>query len=214
MEKFQLNLSRVSDNDKYKLIQFLSRVLPWLCSTACVGWIGFSLGEVISNPGYPFLTIINGGILISLLILREEPAWNLVLLFAYAAVNGLLLAKVGLGENWGWIWVSLGFLVLLSLVWEFLKRGVAGIANKLFLFLAAPLFLGWVIINIYPVQGVIYYGWALLTSLVFISFLTSIYQQGFCDENRKDIIPLVCDLEIIVVNWIWLVILVSEFWGK
>ncbi len=209
-----MNLSRVSDSDKYKLIQFLSRVLPWLCSTACVGWIGFSLGEVISNPGYPFLTIINGGLLISLLILREEPAWNLVLLFAYAAVNGLLLAKVGLGGREGWIWVSLGFLVLLSLVWGFLTRGAARRVNQLVRFIAVPLFLGWIIFMIYPIQGVIYYGWALLSSLVFISFLTSIYQQGFCDENKKDIIPLVCDLEIIVVNWIWLVILVSEFWGK
>lgn len=205
MKEFYLGpQNKISRNDNDDLLVMLVRVAPFLGMGLLAAILGYQLAELVPVTARIYLQIVFLGLIFSMVILDEEPGWNLVLLICFGIAAGMMLLWSGDGLLRLKSRIIFSVLFIISLVGGVFMQGSGGRAARM-LFSSTLLYMaGWILFTFFQLPDLAKAIWTVLGLVLFTLILMAAISQGKTRNDEGSAIPLSIQLFVVLFYICWL----------
>jgi hypothetical protein len=196
--------NKIFRNDNKDLLVMLVRVAPFLGLGLLAAILGYQLANLVPVPARVYLQIVFLGLIFSMIILDEEPGWNLVLLISFGIAAGMILHWSGDGFLRLNSRVIFAVLVIISLVGGVFIQGSGGRAAGMLFFSTLLYMAGWILLTFVQLPDLVGTKWTVLGLVLFTLILMAAISQGKTRNDEGSAIPLSIQLFVVLYNICWL----------
>jgi len=205
MKEFYLGTqNKISSNDNKDLLVMLVRVAPFLGLGLMTAILGYQLAELVPVTARIYFQIVFLGLIFSMIILDEEPGWNLVLLICFGIAAGMMLLWSGDGLLRLKTRLIFSVLFIISLVGGVFIQGSGGRAAGMLFFSTLLYMAGWMLLSFVQLPDLAGTLWTVLGLVLFPLILMAAISQGKTRNDEDSAIPLSIQLFVVLFNICWL----------
>jgi len=166
--------------------------------------LGYRLADWIPGIGSFYQLVIILGLLLGMIILGNEPGWNVILYLGFALAGGVLLFWSGALVNQLKTWILFSVLFLISLAGGTFSRGSTGRAAAVLFPITIFYLIGWVFFLYFPLPALFRMIWMILGLVLFTLITIAVFNRGKNLSQGESAVPLTIELFVVLFNLCWL----------